>query len=77
MKIETNSCFLQLAAKQVVRKAMVTAVDEAVGKIIDILEATGFFSKVFAGQHVFDFSSTGQKDNTVVVFTSDNGAGEM
>ena len=43
MKIETNSCFSCRSAKQVVRKAMVSAVDEAVGKIIDILEATGFF----------------------------------
>jgi len=43
---------------QVVRKAMVSAVDEAVGNIIEALETTG------------------QMENTVVIFTSDNGAGE-
>ena len=36
---------------------MVSAVDEAVGKIIDILEATGFFKQRFFLDSMFSIST--------------------
>ena len=45
-------------SKEAVRRGMVTALDESVGRILARLRQTG------------------HHDNTLVVFTSDNGAGE-
>ena len=45
-------------SKEAVRRGMVTALDESVGRILERLRETG------------------HHDNTLVVFASDNGAGE-
>ena len=45
-------------SKEAVRRGMVTALDESVGRILEKLRETG------------------HHDNTLVVFTSDNGAGK-